>query len=182
MTRKKENPQPNIGIVFGKLKKMEKQGRKVIKGDKLNARWSRISLEKVPAVLGNGVTIKPSTFSALFDAGLGLFAERIFCKGEKITEYCGTAIWKDTCPKDYPRSHVINRRDCWLIDCKWSATEALQLGVGGAAFANDAKSTALFSIFFNKSVGSSTRAALNSLFLYLNILSMGKKWGHLFCP
>ncbi len=90
------------------------------------------------AVVGNGVEVKKSRIS---NAGNGLFSSRIFEKGETISEYCGSLVWKDTLPKRIPKSHLFNIGNGWCIDGVKSPEFAKRRKLGGASFCNDPRIT-----------------------------------------
>jgi hypothetical protein len=100
----------------------------------------RTMVRRLAATVGNGVVVRRSR---LRNAGMGLFAQRRFSRGELITGYEGNLvshIQARTLQRNGKHSHVRTLR--W----KDLAVDGLKLrpaprGSGGASYANDGRQT-----------------------------------------
>ena len=82
------------------------------------------------ATVGSGVTVHESNIA---NAGLGLFAMRLFVKNAIITEYAGTNVSRQEAFKLPSYTHLASRNGT-IID----GIRTPQNGVGGGSFANGA--------------------------------------------
>lgn len=90
------------------------------------------SYEKATCI-GHGVSVKKSTIP---EAGNGLFADRIFFKGNIITEFDGEIIDREEARKreiECQASHIIGLDYDTKLDGKFEP----KYGKGGGSFAND---------------------------------------------
>lgn len=113
------------------------------------------------ASIGNGVYPGPSTLGSA--AGLGLFADRAFAKGELITWYDGQvrpAKWA-AAAKPEELTHV---RTLMMREAVIDGVKKPQRLSGGASFANDARSAGAQSAkYFVKDIGAFPCIVLKAL-------------------
>lgn len=135
MTKSSDNQKRIFNAV---LSKMKKEGKHKMRSENMKKYCHGEMPSKDIGVVGEGVEIKTSKIP---NAGNGLFATRTFKKGERITEYCGKEIWKDTFNRkgSKPVSHIVTRRDGYLIDGLKDPERAKENRLGGASFANDTR-------------------------------------------
>lgn len=89
-----------------------------------------MKLESLPTI-DNGIEVKPSTISG---AGNGLFAKRIFRRGEYITLYEGELLTRHAAKLRPVLTHMASREGIVIDGLKLPIR-----GRGGGSFANGAK-------------------------------------------
>ena len=81
-------------------------------------------------VIGNGVYVKESQ---IFDAGYGLYADKMFCRGGYITLYDGVVLSRQQAWNTKILTHMCTREGVYIDGIKTPTR-----GKGGGSFANSA--------------------------------------------
>lgn len=94
------------------------------------------------AVVGGGVALRPSQIP---NAGLGLYADKVFNKGDRVTQYCGPILGHGEVAQ-MPAERTTHCRSLRMqFDVIDGISDPIEVfGQGGASFCNDPLNTDLY--------------------------------------